>query len=528
MSSAPPAGGEDIAALAKGGRTNFFGFLIRLAARLPFLFIAGRLYGPHALGAFAYAVIVMEFAAQLATLGLKRGLARQLATADQPHACVVTDAILAAFIASAFFTLILMLFPQAMFPAGDIHGADWLLPMVIFGIAGADIALAALAYRHDIGATVRARAVVEPWTISIAAGACVLIFPAAADGTRSRDGLIIAYVISVTAGMVASLWPLYRSYGLPQNWKPNPAKLLYVARQNIPLAAADAIEWGSRRLDIAILGLFVAPYWVGVYYVGQQVASLPQKLKTSFDPILAPVITQKLAEGDKKAVAKQVRQVGFWVIAAQSGIALALGLPGEAVMGLVGKEFVGGTGALAFLLAAEVVAATAAVSEAALVYVARHRNLMISSLMIAVQAVLTLIFIQGVRLLPLQPDTVQAYQAASAAAALMMALGLASILKARLLCRLLDAPVQGWRWPLVWAAGAAVVVGWLFTTLPQSLQWVELAFGIPAILGAFGIVVWLKGFTHDDRALFRMGKDEKPELPPPPGATPPGAAPPPV
>jgi len=32
----------DIALLAKGGRTNVFGFLLRLAARLPFLFIAGR------------------------------------------------------------------------------------------------------------------------------------------------------------------------------------------------------------------------------------------------------------------------------------------------------------------------------------------------------------------------------------------------------------------------------------------------------------------------------------------------------
>ena len=58
-------------------------------------------------------------------------------------------------------------------------------------------------------------------------------------------------------------------------------------------------------------------------------------------------------------------------------------------MGLVGAAFVGGTAALAFLLGAEVVAATAAVSEAALVYVARHRNLMISTLMIAVQAALT-------------------------------------------------------------------------------------------------------------------------------------------
>ena len=50
---------EDIAALARGGRTNFFGFLLRLAARLPFLFIAGRMYGADALGRFAYAVLIV-------------------------------------------------------------------------------------------------------------------------------------------------------------------------------------------------------------------------------------------------------------------------------------------------------------------------------------------------------------------------------------------------------------------------------------------------------------------------------------
>src|SRR3546814_15513012 len=96
--------------------------------------------------------------------------------------------------------------------------------------------------------------------------------------------------------------------------------------------------------------------------MAQQVASLPQKLKTSFEPILGPVITRNLAEKRFAAVAQQVSQVGFWIIAAQAGIALALGIPGEAVKGLVGPEFVGGAGALAFLLAAEVVAATAVVN----------------------------------------------------------------------------------------------------------------------------------------------------------------------
>ncbi len=131
MTDAPPAAPPtaDLAALARGGRINFFGFVLRLAARLPFLFIAGRLYGAEALGRFAYAVLIVEFAAQLATLGLKRGLAQQLAQTDKPHACVAWDALLVAAIGSAVCMGLLMVFPQAMFPNSQITGLEWLLPV---------------------------------------------------------------------------------------------------------------------------------------------------------------------------------------------------------------------------------------------------------------------------------------------------------------------------------------------------------------------------------------------------------------
>ena len=504
MAAAPPS--DDIAALARGGRTNFFGFVLRLAARLPFLFIAGRLYGPELLGRFAYAVIVVEFAAQVATLGLKRGLAQQLAETDQPHVCIVFDAMLAALIASGAASILLIVFPQAVYPPhGIMHGSEWLLPLVVFPVAGCDIALAALAYRHNVRATVTARALVEPWTISIGAGLLYFITP--------RDGLIIAYALSEVAALAAAVVPLLRSYGLPRGWKPHPGKLLTVARRNVPLAAADAIEWGSRRLDIAILSLLlpvaVAPYYVGVYYIAQQVATLPQKLKTSFDPILAPVITKRLAEGNRPAVARQVRQVGFWIVAAQTGVALALGIPAKAVMALIGAKFVAGTAALVFLLGGEIAAATAAVSESALVYVARHRNLMISLLVIAVEAVLAAGFILAARAAGLP----ESWQAASAALALLLALGLGSILKARLLSRLLEAPVQPWRWPLFWAAAGATLVGWLFSLLPNSLVWIDLAIGVPGILATFAVIVWKRGFTHEDRVLFRSVRP--PETPGP-------------
>ncbi len=193
------------------------------------------------------------------------------------------------------------------------------------------------------------------------------------------------------------------------------------------------------------------------------------------------------------------------MIGAQLGVALALAIPGEAVMGLVGPAFVAGTAALAFLLAAEVIAAMAAVSEAALIYVARHRNMWLSLAMIALEAALAVALIVAMREL----DMPLMWQATGPAIGLLLALGFAAVAKSRLLCGILGERVNGWRWPLIWAAAAGTLAGWIATLLPE---WAELMFGIPAIMIAFGAVLWTRGFGPQDRELFRMSKEDIEEL----------------
>ena len=300
------------------------------------------------------------------------------------------------------------------------------------------------------------------------------------------------------AALIASLVPFVRSYGVPRGWSPRLAPLFALARANAPLAGADAIEWGTRNVDRFILGLLFAPKFVGIYYMAQQVASIPQKLKTSFDPILGPVITQSLAAEDRPAVARQVRQVAFWIIAAQGGLALMGSIPGKAVMGVVGPQFVAGTAALGFLLTAEVLASTGAVAESALVYIARLRNLAISGVMLAVQIGLSLVLIEAMRRLrwPL------AWQAAGPALALMASVGITSVVKAMTLGRLLGAPVSPWRATMVWAPLAAIAVGTCFTALPHRFEWAELIIGEPAIAATYLYVLWRWVAEPSDRALL--------------------------
>jgi O-antigen/teichoic acid export membrane protein len=479
-----------MAALAKGGRTNVFGFVLRLAARIPFLLIATRLYGSESLGRFASAFVMIEILALVCSLGEKRGLAQRLTESDEPAVNLVFDGLFVALLLGSAAALVLWIFPEPMFPNGTNSPYDLWLVVTIPAFALTEILLAAQAYKYDIATTVRARAVVEPWTISIMAGVFFYI-PATQEA-----GLALAYIASIFAALLTAAWPFLRTYGLPQGWRPNPRAMVKMTSGALPLVGADAIERGTRLLDIFILGFFAAPSAVGIYYVAQQFATLPQKLKTSFEPILSPVITRNLKEGNLSAIAAQVRQVGFWIIAVQAAIALALGVPGEAVMGLWGPDYVGGTGALAFLLAAEVAAAMAVVSESVLVYIARKRNLAISVGILALQAVLTV----GLIMLAEKLGYGEPFKAAGAALALLIALATSSLIKALLLKKLLKAPVSNWRWALVWATAPAVVVGFAATQLPE---WAELIIGIPAILLTYGYVIWHKGFGPEDRVLFR-------------------------
>ena len=483
--------GADTAALAKGGRTNFFGFVLRLLARLPFLFIAGQLYGAEALGRFAYATMIVELMAALATIGLKRGLAKELSKGDRPESHVIGDGLVLAWMLSLLGALIMVAVPQIVFPNSKISGLDRIFPLTAIFIVGSDVALAALAYRHRVGATVTARSIVEPWVLTIFAAALAFI------PEWKPDAMIIAYAVSLGAAFVASIVPCVRLFGLPHGWRPHPVRLFRMMRENLPIAGADAIEWASRRIDLLILGQFATPTVLGIYYVAQQVVTLPQKLKVTFDPILAPVITKGLKQADNAVIAGHLRQVGFWILAAQIGIALSLGMTGEAVLDLVGEGFGSGTMILNLLLLAYV---TGAVAETCLVYTARHRNLMLSVATLGVQVGLTLAFIPLFRMLFPAESPNAAVNGVAPAAALLASALFATVVKSRLLRATLGEPVSGWRWPMLLAAGAAFAVGILVQRYLPA-YW-ELVLGLPAILATYGIVLWYRGFREEDRLLF--------------------------
>lgn len=500
-SATPAARGDDTKALAKGGRTNFVGFLLRLMGRIPFLIIGGQIYGAEALGRFAYATMIVELMAAVATLGLRRGIAAELAKEERPATHVIGDALLLGTSLALAGAAILIAVPELLFPNSKISGLDRLFPLAAVFFVATEVLLAALAYRHNVQATVTARALIEPWAITIAAAGLALV------PEWRPDALIISYAFAMFAALIAAMIPALRMFGLPQAWRPRPRELFALMRQNWPLAGADAADWAMRRIDIIILGQFAAPAVLGVYYVAQQFASLPQKLKVTFDPVLAPVIAHGVRDGDLTGVAQQLRQVGFWIISAQLGIALILGFTGEASMEVIGDGFGAGTGILFLLLGAEVLYVTAAVTEGALVYMARHRNLLVSLIALGAQVAMTVAFVASFAALFPNVAADRPVQGIGAALALALAALLASVLKVGLMHRLIPDPVSGWRWVFLPVTVATSAAGFAsMTFLPPFWQ---LTVGLPVLLTVYGSLMWFFAFKGPDRLLFSKLSEAK-------------------
>jgi O-antigen/teichoic acid export membrane protein len=226
---------------------------------------------------------------------------------------------------------------------------------------------------------------------------------------------------------------------------------------------------------------------VGIYYVAQQLATLPQKLRTTFDPVLAPLLSRALSADRRAEAAAHIRQAGFWVLAFQLALVLWLSVFAVGWMGLFGPAFVLGAGWMILLVLTEVAAAQGGLAEAALVYARPRWNLWAGLAAVAFQAALSVLLIPR-------------FGGLGAAASLFAAVGLLAVWKSALLARFLQASVSTWRWSLAWAAAPALAVG--FTALALLPEWAELAFGAPVTLLVFGLVIWRVGFRPADRLLF--------------------------
>jgi O-antigen/teichoic acid export membrane protein len=356
--------------IVRGAQATWVGFLVRLAGRLAFLLVAGRLFGAAAFGAFALAVAAVELAVALGGLGTKKTLFQLLdrhgvdSARPLPHllldaALLVAAAglILAAGIAAAALAV-----PRSLLGPAVATALLLLAPMVA-GQALLDLFLAATRWTHSVRHEVVARSLIEPWTMLAGCTFAWLL------GWRS-EGLAIGYGCGTLAALLYAAAAARRRLGglRVAAWRPDRRTLAATAHGSAANTATDFLNALYNRVDLYLVGILLGEAAAGVYGIGRQVVAPLRQIRQSFDGLLIPLAARTLAARGARAAGDALASATRLVLILQLPLLLTLAVAGRPLLDWIGPGFAAAYWAMVALALAETIQAALSIGDLVFVY----------------------------------------------------------------------------------------------------------------------------------------------------------------
>jgi O-antigen/teichoic acid export membrane protein len=368
----------------RGSLFNIGGFLLRMCSRVPFLFIAGQLYGASRYGEYVLATALIESAAVVGTFGFKLTLFRFLHDTQESAEDVVRHVLTLTL--GLAFTLATILWLSSGFLADVFNtpGAApkiallaWFIPAIVL----ADILLAATWAKRVVHFDVVARSIVEPATTTTVS---YLLFRFGFPDM----GLPIAYAVAFSAAAIAATISFARLY----SWRAlfrgrlRGSYLLDLARQSASTSIHDVIGLLFGKIDVMAVGYFFDPTAVGRYGMAQQFLTVMEKVTLSFVPILLPVLTEALRMRDFLRARSQLFAVATRIVVMQTPIVILFLTAGPFLLGLIGPGFQAAWGVLMVLSVGAWLNGVLGLSEFALLSIKPRTNPQASAMRLALYA----------------------------------------------------------------------------------------------------------------------------------------------
>jgi O-antigen/teichoic acid export membrane protein len=330
--------------IAVGAAANYGGFLFRLSVRIPFLFLAGMLFGAEHYGEYVFATSFIEAIGVLCCLGFKRSIFGFLEESDlykdpREAAKLLMACWKLTLIAALGFACLVFVFAESI--ANFLNSPEvaialrhlcWALPLIVT----IDLFLSGCRFRRKIRYEVFARSMTEPVVLTIAAVIFYL------QGF-TENGLFWSYLIALTATSAAATYGLHKSYTHAEfgSIAAIPTAIVLL-RRAAPTGAYEFLKMVLDRLHILLVTFFFSESVTGVYGAAVQFTTLLNKIGAGFEPILAPVVAQLTNRGSGEQLHHQLAKIIRWVLSIELLLVVLFILFGRDILGAIGEEFATG------------------------------------------------------------------------------------------------------------------------------------------------------------------------------------------
>lgn len=375
--------------LLKGAAANLFGFIVRLGARLPFLFVVALLYGKEIFGQYLFAVTSVETLTAVILFGFKRSLFHFLN--DDLHKgdrTGVYNSVITAMIACSAIGAILIIpiylwkdFLFALFPGEMARGVYLLLPAALV-YALTEMLLTATRAARKMRYEVTAKSIVEPYILLIFSAGLFFLH-------QKQNGLFMAYWIMNVSIFTYALYAFGRVYERDiRRWRGfSRDKIRAMLVFSTPTAAYELINLLTQRIDIYFLAAIVTPEALGIYGIALQIVTIVSKIRQSFDPILEPVISHIVKLSSIEDVSRELARVSTWIFSIQALIFTLIIFYGNALLGIFKASGQDASLTLLLLIAGIVIHGSFGLCELIFLYKKPAVNPIISLFILLFQAV---------------------------------------------------------------------------------------------------------------------------------------------
>jgi O-antigen/teichoic acid export membrane protein len=353
---------------ARAQRQALTAFAIRIvSAAIAFLsqIVLARAMGEFEYGVFAFVWVLVILIGSLSCLGFHTSIIRfhhQHAAGDD-HGLVRGLSLGACLITLAASTMIGIAGFAGIAFFGDSMPAYYVVP---FGLALFIVPLIGL------GDILDGVARSHGWTVSalsptyIVRPALILVFMMAAIAAGAPQTATTAMEAALAATYATTLGHLLQlTLRLRGSYRKDPRRYRFGPwlRYSLPLFLVDGIGFMLTNADVLVVGLYLPPDKVGIYFAAAKTIVLVQFVYFSVKAVAGPRFSSLMADGDDEGLAQFAGQTTRWTFWPSLAIGLCALAAGELLLSLFGPGFTEGYAIMAVLFAGILIKASVGPGE---------------------------------------------------------------------------------------------------------------------------------------------------------------------
>ena len=338
----------------RASRNALIAFMIRvISAAIAFVsqIIMARMMGQHEYGIFVFVWVLVILVGNLSCLGFHSAQIRFL---PQFEAVNDVERIRGLTATARIFALlsstgVLILGAGALYLFGCMIEPYYVMPLFI-----ALFILPMIALGDTMEGTARAHswAVVALSPTYIIRPLLILLFMLAAVWFGAAKTAETALVASMVAAYVTTIGQFFNiTRRLNQRFEKGPAKVEFAPwfKVAVPIFLIEGFIFLLTNSDTVVIGLFLAPAEVAIYFAASKTMALVQFVYFSVKAATAPHFAALYANDDRTALAKFSGQSVRWVFWPSLAVGLTALALGDFLLGMFGEGFTAGYGVMVIL-----------------------------------------------------------------------------------------------------------------------------------------------------------------------------------